>query len=130
MSEEHKGGDAKFLFGFFLGGILGALIIFFLGTKEGKKAGKLIEEKGKDILDTIGEKVNEIETKGEELVKQGEVVREQVLEEIEEKKEELTESVTEKLDTALEHIEKMQEQGAQTTADLRKRLFKNIPRKK
>jgi gas vesicle protein len=67
MSEDHGRADAKFLIGLFLGGIIGALVIFFLGTKEGKKAGKLIEEKGKEALDDIHEKVGELQQKGKEL---------------------------------------------------------------
>lgn len=100
-NEEHHHGDFRFLLGFFIGGLIGAVVIFLLGTKEGKKTAKSLEEKGKDLLDSLGER-----------------------------KEELTESATEKLDDALAHIEKMQEQGRETTAQLRKNLFKNLPRRK
>ena len=46
MSEDthNHGADTKFLFGFFLGGILGAIIIFLVGTKEGKKTTKILEK--------------------------------------------------------------------------------------
>ncbi len=129
MSEDH-GGDAKFMFGFFLGGILGALVIFFLGTKEGKKAGKVLEEKGKDILNDVNDRVAELEEKGQELVNEGKEIKKEVVEKLEEKKEVLTEAATEKLDTALAQIEELQVQGQQTTAELRKRIFKNLPPKK
>jgi len=102
MSEhEHHHGDFRFFLGFFIGGLIGAVVIFLLGTKEGKKTGKVLEEKGKDLLDNLHDK-----------------------------KEELTESAGDKLDEALAHIEKMQEQGRETTAELRKRLFKNLPKKR
>ncbi|MFZ5845218.1 MAG: hypothetical protein ACOY0S_01995 [Patescibacteria group bacterium] len=127
MSEEHR--DGKFWFGFFLGGLIGALIIFFLGTKEGKKAGKLIEKKGQDLLEGLQDKVEELEEKGRELAARGEDLKEQVIEEFIEKKEELTEAAAEKLDSALAHIEALQEHGRQTTASLRKKLFKNLPKK-
>jgi gas vesicle protein len=130
MSEENSHSDIKFLLGLFIGGIIGAVIIFFLGTKEGKKTGKLLEEKGKDIVDDISEKVSELEEKGKELIEQTEVIKENVVAEVEEKKEELTQATSEKLDTALAHIEKIQTESAQTTAELRKRLFKNIPKKR
>jgi gas vesicle protein len=130
MSDEHAHGDIKFLFGLFIGGIVGAFIIFFLGTKEGKKTSKFLEEKGRDLVDDIGDKVSELEEKSEELVEQGEVIKENVVAEVEEKKEELTQATSEKLDTALAHIEKIQTESAQTTAELRTRLFKNIPRKR
>ncbi len=104
MSDEHKGGDLKFFIGLFIGGLVGACVIFFLGTKEGKKATKLLEEKGEEIKDSVKDKL--VETK-----------------------EVLTESATEKLDSALAHIEELQKHGRETTAELRKTLFKNLPKK-
>lgn len=130
MSDEHKSGDIKFLIGLFIGGLVGAFIIFFLGTKEGKKAGKYIEEKGKDALDDLHDQIDELEKKGKELVTKGEAIKEQVIEQFEEKKEEITERATEKLDDALAQVEKLQEQGRDTTAELRKRIFKNIPKRR
>jgi gas vesicle protein len=106
------------MLGFFLGGLLGAFVIFFLGTKEGKKAGKLLERKGRDVLDDLEEKLVDIEKKSKEVV-----------EAIAENKEDISENVTEKLDSALAHIEEIQERGRETTAGLRKKLFKNLPKK-
>lgn len=126
--NEHDHHDAKFWFGFFIGGLLGALVLFFLGTKEGRKTGKLLERKTKDVLDSLEDKLADLEDKGREIVKQGEAIKDEVLETIEDKKEKLTEDMTEKLDTALAQIEELQEKGRVTTATLRKRLFKNIPK--
>lgn len=122
MSEEHHGTDIKFLAGFFIGGLLGAAIIFFLGTKEGKKARKVIQ-------DELEDKVQDLEQKGKELARQGEEIKEQVLEKLEDKSEEFTETATKKLDSALAHIEEIQEHGLDTTSSIRKRLFKNLPKK-
>ncbi len=130
MSEEHSRADIKFFFGLFLGGIVGALIVFFLGTKEGKKAGKLIEEKSKKVLDDVKEKVEELEVKGKELIDHGNEIKEQVIETLEEKKDELTEAASAKLESALSQIEQLQEQSLNTTAEIRKRYFKNIPKKR
>ncbi|OGG11663.1 hypothetical protein A2Z00_01635 [Candidatus Gottesmanbacteria bacterium RBG_13_45_10] len=130
MSDEGNHGDLRFLMGLFLGGLIGALVIFFLGTKEGRKAGKLLEEKGKDVLDDVEGQLEELEQKGKEIVKQGEKLKDQVVNEIEEKKEVIAQSTAEKLDTALAHIEELQEHGRDTTADLRRRLFKNIPKRR
>lgn len=126
MIEHNDNG--KFLFGLFLGGLIGALLIFFLGTKEGKKAGKLLEKKGKDILDEVEDRLDELEERGKELVAQGVEIKEQVMEKLDEKREELTESAVEKIDSALAHLEEMQQKGAETTALLRRR-FKNLPKK-
>lgn len=128
--EHHSGTDMKFFIGFFLGGILGALTLFFIGTKEGKKAGQLLKRKGADVLDELEDQVEELEQKGKELVKQGEVIKEQVMEKIEEKSGDLGVTATKNLDSALAHIEELQEQSRETTATIRKHLkFKNLPKK-
>jgi len=61
MSEHEGHGDFKFLLGLFFGGIIGAVIIFFLGTKEGKKAGKELKERGEEVLDDIKDNLTELE---------------------------------------------------------------------
>lgn len=127
--SDNNSHDGKFLFGFFIGGLIGALIIFFLGTKEGKKTGKILEGKGRDLIDELEERLDKLQEKGKELVKQGEEMKEKVMDSIGDKKDEVTEAAAEKIDVALAHIEKMQQQGAETTATLRKQ-FKNIPKKK
>ena len=129
QQERHQGTDIKFLAGFFIGGLLGAATIFFIGTKEGKKAAKLLRHKGEEVIDELEDQVEELEQKGKELAKQGEVIKEQVIEKLEDKKEELTETATKKLDSALAHIEELQEHGLDTTTSIRKRLFKNLPKK-
>lgn len=126
MSDNNQNG--KFMFGFFLGGLIGALVVFFLGTKEGKKVEKLLEHKGKDVLDELDEKLEELEQSGRDLVKKGEAIKEHVMDTFEDKKEEMTEATVEKIDTALAHIEALQHKGVETTATLRKK-FKNLPKK-
>ncbi|MBI3342529.1 YtxH domain-containing protein [Candidatus Gottesmanbacteria bacterium] len=128
MDKERH--DNRFWFGFFIGGLLGAILLFFMGTKEGKKTGKLLEDKGRDLLDELEEKLEEMEKRGKELVKQGEELKEQVVSEIKEKKEDLGDAAAEKLDTALAHIEKLQEQSVETTKHIRQRFFKNTPKRR
>ena len=101
MSENNR--DVKFWVGFFIGGFIGAVVLFFLGTKEGKK-------RGKDILDEFADKLESFERKGEEI------------------KGEIAETATEKIDSALAHIEALQERGREPTA-ARRRRFKNVPKK-
>lgn len=127
--SENQNADGKFLFGFFIGGLLGALVIFFLGTKEGKKAGRDLERRGKDILDELEDRLDELQSKGKDLVRQGEKIKEHMMDTIEDKKDEMSESAVERIDTALAHLEELQQQGAETTATLRKR-FKNLPKRK
>ncbi len=128
MSDNHNN-DGKFLFGFFIGGLIGALIIFFLGTKEGKKTGKMLENKSRDLLDDFEEKLDALQEKGKELVRQGEEMKEKVIDTLDGKKDEVTQAAADKIDIALAHIQEMQQKGAETTATLRKQ-FKNIPKKK
>ena len=127
MSDSNQ--DGKFLFGFFLGGLIGALVIFFLGTKEGKRTGRMLESKGRDIFDDLEEQLDELQEKGKQLVRQGEEMKEKVIDSFGEKKDEVTEAAAEKIDMALAHIQEMQQKGAETTASLR-RKFKNLPKKK
>lgn len=121
MNNDHR--DNRFWFGFFIGGLLGAILLFFMGTKEGKKTGKVLEEKGKDLLEELQDKLEEMEKKGKEL-------KEQFVGEVKEKKEDLGDAAAEKLDTALAQIEKLQEQSVETTKHIRQRFFKNIPKRK
>lgn len=127
--SDHEHHDTKFWIGFFVGGLLGAIILFFMGTKDGKKTGKMIEEKSKDFLEEFEERLKELEQKGRDLVKQGETLKEEVVEQIEDKKDDVSHDAVKKLDTALAHIEALQEHGRETTADLRKKLFKNTPKR-
>ena len=128
MAECPNHDDNKFWFGFFLGGLLGAIVLFFVGTKEGKKTGKLLQNKGEDIIDDIQDRLEDLKKKGRELAEQGQELKDQVIGGIEDKKDQLTKDVTEKIDTALAHIEEIQEHGRETTASIRK-AFKNIPKK-
>lgn len=127
MSDNHS--DSKFLFGFFIGGLIGALVIFFLGTKEGKKTGRLLESRGRDLWDDLEDRLDELQMKGKELVRQGEAMKEEVMESFDEKKSDVTDTAVERIDLALAHIQEMQQKGADSTAQLR-RKFKNTPKKR
>lgn len=128
MSDSHHS-DSKFWIGLFAGGIIGAMIVAVLGTKEGKKAAKMLEDKGKDALDVIQDQLATLEEKGKEIVRESKALEEHVIDKIENKKGELIEQTAEKLDDALAHIEQIQERGRETTANIRQRLFKNLPKK-
>lgn len=125
MSEHNNG---KFMAGFFIGGLIGAVTLFFLGTKEGKKTGKLLEKKSQDLLDDLQDKLGELEEKGRDLAVRGEEIKDQIVEKLEDKKEDMTEQAVDKLDDALSQIEDLQEKSMKTTANLR-RMFKNLPKK-
>ena len=128
MSETEGSKDWKFFIGFLIGGLLGALVIVFLGTKEGKKARKHLEKKGGEVLDDVMDKLENLKVKGRELAEQGEEIKTEVLESLKDTKEELTTEAAAKIDQTLAHIESIQEKGRVATASLRKK-FKNVPKK-
>jgi gas vesicle protein len=125
---QHSQNDNKFWFGFFFGGLIGAIVLFFIGTKEGKKTGKLVHEKGQDLIDVIQDRLEALQSQGKELVKEGEDFKEEIVDHLEDHKEKITKDVVAKLDTTLSHIEEMQERGREATAEVRK-IFKNLPKK-
>jgi gas vesicle protein len=126
--KHHGHEDNRFWFGFFLGGLIGAIILFFAGTREGKKAGKMIHEKGEDLIGDIQDRLEDLKKKGKEMADEGEAFKTDIVEQLEDKKGDLTKEVTAKIDSALEHIEKVQEQGRVATENIRK-MFKNVPKK-
>jgi len=127
MNDQRS--DNRFLLGFFIGGLIGAVIIFFLGTKEGKKAGKLIEKKGRETLDDIEEKVGDLEEKGKELLAKGEEIKDQVVGQLKDTADDVTFDASKRIDSALEKLEDVQKDTLHTTASIRKH-FVNLPKRK
>lgn len=124
MNDNRHNG--QFLLGFFLGGLIGALVIFFLGTKEGKRLEKKLESRGKDILDELDDKLAEFEKNGRDLVKKGEEIKNDVMEAWEDRKDEMTDAARDRIDSALAQIEELQSKGVEQTTAIR-RKFKNLP---
>ena len=124
---EHKG-EGKFFFGLFLGGLVGAIMVFFLGTPEGKKAGKALKKKGEALLSDLEVKVEEFQSKGKDLIAHGEELKDDLKVRLMDKKEELTNEAVTRIDKTLENIETLQQKGLETTENLRKQ-FKNPPKK-
>lgn len=121
--------DGRFMLGFFIGGLLGALIIFFLGTKEGKVAERIVRKKGKEVMDDLEDKVEDLEEKSKELVEQGEAIKDQVVEQMKDTAHTLTQDATTRLGKTLEKLEDVQRGSLETTAKVR-RHFVNLPKKK
>ncbi|HCS78734.1 TPA: hypothetical protein DIV55_03245 [Patescibacteria group bacterium] len=126
-----------FWFGMFLGGLLGALLILILGTEKGRKLAAKLQKEGLEFLDdakdTVGkeveEKVEVLRNKSAELIEKGKEIEAEIVEAIGEVKADLSEAAVEKVDESLAHIEELQQHGRASTQELRKKLFKNIPRK-
>ncbi|RJR16291.1 hypothetical protein C4579_00440 [Candidatus Microgenomates bacterium] len=131
--EGQKRPDGLFWIGLFLGGVIGALIIVLMGTDKGKKLLRQLQDDSEDFFEhkrsDIEKKVAQLEQKGAELIEQGKAIQEEVMDSVRETKSEVSKDAAERVDEALSHIEALQERGRKNTADLRKRLFKNIPKK-
>ncbi|MDO8659595.1 MAG: hypothetical protein Q7K54_03250 [Candidatus Parcubacteria bacterium] len=56
-NNNHSGNN--FLNGFLLGALFGAAVVFFLGTKKGKKLLKAISEEGAENISNVLKKVDE-----------------------------------------------------------------------
>ncbi len=62
MSDHHHHNNGSgFLNGLVLGAILGAGLVFFLGTKRGKELAEEVKEKGLSVFDDFEEVFSEIE---------------------------------------------------------------------
>lgn len=129
-----------FMIGVIVGGLIAGLLVVFFGSEKGRRLVQKLQEEGLDFFEDAKEglsaKVDEIEQKshqlmekGQELFEQGKALEEEVVDTVTEAKADLSEQVAEKVDSTLEHIERLQEHGRTRTAELRKRLFKNIPRR-
>lgn len=127
--NEQKNKRGNFLIGFFLGGLLGAFIIFILGTKEGKKILKQLSEKAEILEEELEEKVEKLKEKGEELLEEGERVKEKVVEEVKKRKKSASQVVISKMDKALSKIEGAQKKGIEITKNVHGRHFKKNGKK-
>jgi gas vesicle protein len=128
MSDEN-GKSAHFTLGIILGGLIGAGAVYLLGTDGGRRIQKDMVKRGRKIAGDIEDRIADLQERGQELLEQGEDLKEQITEELENRREEMTDEATKRFDTALEGVEKAQEKGLTTTQQLRKRLFKNVPKK-
>jgi len=122
MSEEHK--PNFFWFGFFIGGLVGAFVIFLLGTKEGKKLAEKLQEKGELFEEDIEEKVLKLQKKGEDLVNEANKVKKRMIRSIEEKKEEASDTLVSKMDEAFTKITDLQKKGVEITEEVHQKYFK------
>jgi hypothetical protein len=59
MNNDTNKSGGNFLSAFIIGALVGAAVVFFLGTKRGKKILKVISEKGMDNVSDILKKAEE-----------------------------------------------------------------------
>lgn len=113
MSDERRG---NFWPGFFIGGLIGAVLIFLLGTKEGRKVAQKLLEKGEKVSNDLEKKLKEFEKESQRVVEKVEKVKKEVVKKAEEKEDE----TRRKIDDVLAKAEDFQEGSLQKTAELRR----------
>ncbi|MBN1263600.1 MAG: YtxH domain-containing protein [Candidatus Pacebacteria bacterium] len=117
MNERERGNS--FFSGFIAGGLIGAVLVFLFGTKEGRKIKKRLEKKGQELAKDLPGIVSDLEKRGAEFAQKAEEVKQT----LEKKAEELSPKIKRKLDQSLASIEETQEKGRQTAARIRRRFF-------
>jgi gas vesicle protein len=138
QAPQHQ--DMTFFIGLFLGGLLGALIVVLLGTEKGRKLAHKLQKEGIDFLEDkeadlkdrfsdVTQKGEALIEKGKELMETGQELKQAVVEQAVETKDDFIVEAAAKADETLAHIERLQEQGREATAQMRRKLFKNIPKR-
>jgi len=122
---EIKGCLKGLLWGILL--TIGALIFF--ETERGQKLKKKLKEEEIDLLEDLPGLIDKLEEKSEEWVNEASNLEKDLKEKTVEVGQSLAEEVGEKLDVSLGHIAALQEHGREITGGLKRRLFKNIPKK-
>lgn len=121
---NNEKGNSNFWVGFFLGGLVGAFVIFLMGTRQGKKlADKLLEE-AEIYEEELEEKVAKLQKKGEELLEEAKDVKDKVIKDVESGKEAVSENLAAKMDEALTKIEDIQKKGVALTQEVHHHYFK------
>lgn len=123
MSQENNS-CGNFWLGFFLGGIIGAFLIFVFGTKEGKKMLEKILERAEDYEEELEEKVAKLQKHGEDLLEEARSVKDKVIKEIEEDKKDISTALITKMDQTLSKIEDIQKKGVELTKEVHHHYFK------
>ena len=123
--EKNKKSDKKFSLGLFLGGLIGAAIIFILGTKEGKKLAENFVEKTEDFEKDLEVRVKKLRSKGEDLIKDAENIKIKLEKRIQEGKQTTSSILVSKIGESLKKLEEVQRKGISLTQELRDKYLKS-----
>lgn len=126
---NNEKGNNYFWVGFFLGGLVGAFIIFLMGTKRGRKLACQLVEEAETYEEELEEKVAKLQKKGEAFLEEAKGIKDKVSSEIESGKRTVTESLAQKMDAALTKLENVQKKGVALTEDVHHHYFKRNGKK-
>jgi gas vesicle protein len=127
MNNNHQG-SGKFLIGFLFGGFLGTILIFLLGTKEGKQLADKILEKLESTEENLETKVSKLQNTGDkltgEIIKEAEIVKDKIISGLKQEKQTSHDKFVPKVEKVLSRFERLQKKGIKLTQDTRKKFFK------
>lgn len=126
---NNEKGNNSFWIGFFLGGLVGAFIVFLMGTKQGKKLAEQIFDEVEIYEEELEEKVAKLQKKGEELLEEAQNVKEKMVAEVENRKKIVSDTLVNKMDDALTKIENIQKKGVELTQEVHHNYFKRNGKK-
>lgn len=128
MNNEHEP-QGNFWMGFVIGAVVGAVLIFLFGTKEGKKLMKLFEERSELFEEDLEQKITSLQNQGEEFLKKAEDVKAHIIKEVADGKNTISEQMVSRMDDTLTKIEDLQKKGVELTHDVRHNYFKRNGKK-
>ena len=120
--NSHKSGN--FWLGFFLGGLIGAFIIFVMGSKEGKKISQFLEDEEKDVRNKIDDKIHTLKTRSEKYLEEAGNLQKKIKQEVAAGTQTVSQTLVERLDDSLGQLQEVQKKGVELTAEVRNRFFK------
>ena len=120
--NENKSGN--FWLGFFLGGLIGAFILYLLGTKEGRKKLEKIIEQAETYEEELEEKVANLQRHGEIAFNEVEEKKEKVKKGIDGNKNTIKDNFTNRMDQALNRFENLQKKGIAFTKEAQRKFFR------
>ncbi len=116
-------------FGFLLGSLMGAAAVLFFRTREGKKVGRLIAEKGKYFIHQLLDVFSELENQAQYHIDTVQKAEEQANNLIQSVRRDQSDEQWSDIRSTPKHIEELQKRGRITTEKLRKTLFRNVPKR-
>lgn len=122
---EMKGTFKGLVWGF----LLAVATLILLESEKGSKLKAKLKEHGDELLDRLPDLLDDLEEKSEGWIKEAGKLEDKIVGKAVELESELKEVSGRKSGASLGHINAIQEHGRQLTTGLKKRLFKNIPRK-
>lgn len=124
MSDEKN--DGSFFLGIILGGVIGGIIIFILGTKEGKKLLEKVIDHVENPGDDLEKEIGKLESKGRQFLKDASDISKK----IKTGNETISQIISSKIDSALKRGENIRNRDIKPVNEVKpRRTFKKNGKK-